>query len=62
MGDEVASDLEVLHLEGDVELALAAAMAAAGILRCARTHRRNAFGSGEGEIGRRRVWVEEIRI
>lgn len=44
MGDEVVVDLEVLHLEGDVQLAaalevpLVAAMGAVRVLRRARAH------------------------
>lgn len=43
MGDEIASDVEVLHLKGDVELAVAAAMGAVGVLGGACPHRRNAL-------------------
>lgn len=48
MGNEVASYVEVLHLQGDVELALAAAMEAVGVLGGACPH-----GSRTGAVENR---------
>lgn len=64
MGNEIASDLEVLHLEGNVQLAAAAAsvevaMGGAGVLRRAAPHRRRCLGIQEE--GEARITNEERR-
>lgn len=48
VGDEVAAELVVLHLEGDVELA-AAGTAAVGVSGCGGAHARNAGARWESE-------------
>lgn len=47
VGDEVAAELVVLHLEGDVELA-AAGTAAVGVSGCGGAHARNAGARNGG--------------